>query len=147
MPEAADLSQVQKEAALTAHATGTFEVKINPEGPGDKFDAALSRFLIDKQFHGDLEGTSKGLMVGAGTKVKGSAGYVAIELVTGKLNGKAGSFTLQHSGTMSHGTQQLSVTVVPDSGTEQLEGLAGKMAIIIADGKHSYQFDYMLPAK
>jgi hypothetical protein len=141
------VSVVQKEAVLTAHASGTFEVKVTPEGPADKPDASLSRMSLDKQFHGDLEATSKGLMLGAGTSVKGSAGYVAIERVTGKLRGKAGSFTLQHSGTMTRGALQLSVTVVPDSGTGELEGLTGKMTINVANGKHSYEFDYTLPAK
>jgi hypothetical protein len=141
------VSVAQKEAVVTAHASGTFEVKVIPEGASDKPDAVLSRFSLDKQFRGDLEGTSKGQMLGAGTKVKGSAGYVAIELVTGKLNGKSGSFTLQHSGTMTRGALQLSVTVVPDSGTGELEGLTGKMSINVANGKHSYEFDYTLPAK
>jgi hypothetical protein len=99
---------------------------------------------IDKQFHGDLEATSQGEMLMAGTEVKGSAGYVAMERVTGTLHGRAGAFTLQHSGTMTRGVPQLSVTVVPDSGTGQLVGLAGKMAIKIADGKHFYEFDYTL---
>jgi hypothetical protein len=100
--------------------------------------------LIDKQFHGDLDATSKGQMLAAGTGVKGSAGYVAIERVSGKLHGRSGTFVLQHSGTMTRGTPQLSVTVVPDSGTGELIGLSGKMAIIITDGKHSYDFEYLL---
>jgi hypothetical protein len=99
---------------------------------------------IDKQFHGDIEGTSKGQMLTAGTAVKGSAGYVAIERVSGTLRGRSGSFVLQHSGTMTRGAPQLSITVVPDSGTGQLVGLTGKMAINIADGKHSYDFEYAL---
>jgi hypothetical protein len=84
-------------------------------------------------------------MLTAGTDVKGSAGYVAIERVTGTLHGRTGAFVLQHTGTMSRGTYQLSVTVVPDSGTGQLLGLAGKFNITIADGKHSYDFAYTLP--
>src|SRR5438105_5764139 len=101
---------------------------------------------IDKQFHGDLEATSKGEMLSAMTAVKGSAGYVAMEKVTGTLNGRSGAFTLQHNATMKRGTPQLSIAVVPDSGTGQLEGIAGKMDIKIApDGKHSYVFDYTLP--
>ena len=100
---------------------------------------------IDKQFHGDLEGTSQGQMLAAGTSVKGSAGYVAIEKVTGTLRGRSGSFVLQHSGTMTRGAPQLLITVVPDSGTDQLAGLTGKMNIIIAaDGKHSYEFEYTI---
>lgn len=100
---------------------------------------------LDKQFHGDLEGTSKGQMLTAGTAVKDSAGYVAIERVDGTLKGQRGSFVLQHSGTMTRGAPQLVITVVPDSGTGQLVGLAGKMTILIADGKHSYEFEYTLP--
>jgi hypothetical protein len=99
---------------------------------------------LDKTFHGDLEATSKGLMLTAGTEVKGSAGYVAIERVNGTLRGRTGSFVLQHSGTMTRGVPQMTVTVVPDSGTGQLAGLAGKMTIQIADGKHSYDFEYTL---
>jgi hypothetical protein len=79
--------------------------------------------------------------------VKGSAGYVAIEKVTGKLHGRAGTFVLQHTGTMNRGAQKLSITVVPDSGTGELVGLSGKMNIIIAGGKHSYEFDYSLADK
>ena len=121
---------------MDSQASGTFEVKLAPVAPG--------RMSIDKQFHGDLEATSQGEMLMAGTEVKGSAGYVAMERVTGTLHGRAGAFTLQHSGTMTRGVPQLSVTVVPDSGTGQLVGLAGKMAIKIADGKHFYEFDYTL---
>jgi hypothetical protein len=119
---------------------------MDPQPPDEKAGgAALSRLLLDKHIHGDLEATSKGTMLAAGTAVKGSAGYVAIELVTGTLHGHTGTFVLQHTGTMTRGTKQLSVTVVPDSGTGQLIGLSGKMAIIIADGKHSYDFEYTLP--
>jgi hypothetical protein len=99
---------------------------------------------IDKQFYGDLEATSKGEMLSAGTAVKGSAGYVAIERVSGTLHGRGGTFVLQHNGTMTRGAPQLTITVVPDSGTDQLMGLAGSMAIQIADGKHSYDFEYTL---
>jgi hypothetical protein len=123
-------------------ASGTFEVRLNPQVTDG--DAGLGRLSIGKQFQGDLEATSKGEMLTAGTPVKGSAGYVAIELVTGKLHGRSGSFVLQHTGTMDHGEPTLTVTVVPDSGTEELTGLSGKMAINIADGKHSYQFEYNL---
>jgi hypothetical protein len=100
---------------------------------------------IDKQFHGDIEGTSKGQMLTAMTEVKGSAGYVAIERVSGTLHGRRGSFALQHTGIMNRGAPQLSITVVPDSGTGQLAGITGKFDIKIADGKHSYEFDYTLP--
>jgi hypothetical protein len=126
-------------------ATGPFEVTLTPQPPDDGTgDAALGRLRIEKRFHGDLEATSKGQMLTAGTAVKGSAGYVAVERVSGTLNGRAGTFVLQHSGTMTRGAPQLSITVVPDSGTEQLAGLAGKMAINIADGKHSYDFEFTL---
>ena len=99
---------------------------------------------IDKQFHGDLEATSKGEMLTAGTAVKGSAGYVAIERVSGTLRGRSGTFILQHSGTMTRGAPQLIITVVPDSGADQLVGLTGTMVINIESGKHSYEFEYTL---
>ncbi|WP_257025536.1 DUF3224 domain-containing protein [Tunturiibacter gelidoferens] len=131
---------------MQTHANGTFEVKTTPQpADSDAGGEALGRLLLDKQFHGDLEGTSKGTMLAAGTAVKGSAGYVAIEIVTGTLNGRTCTFALQHTGTMTRGTPSLSVTVVPDSGTGQLTGLSGKMSINIADGKHSYDFEYTLP--
>ena len=125
------------------HASGEFEVKMTPQPADDK--AAVGKFSLDKKFHGDLEGTSKGEMLAVGTEVQGSAGYVAMEQFTGTLKGRSGSFALQHSGTMTRGAPQLSVTVVPDSGTGQLAGLAGQMAIKIDGGKHSYNFDYTLP--
>ena len=137
---------IQKGAAMPAHVTGTFEVKLVPQPPEDKAEGStLARMTIDKQFHGDLEGTGKGQMLTAGTEVKGSAGYVAIERITGTLQGRAGSFVLQHSGTLTRGAPQQSVTVVPDSGTGQLVGLTGKMTGTIADGKHSYDLEYALP--
>ncbi len=136
----------QKGAPVTAHATGTFDVKLTPQPSDDKSaDATLGRMTIDKQFRGDLEGTSEGQMLTAGTPVKGSAGYVAMERVTGTLQGRAGSFTFQHTATMTRGTPQLSIFVVPDSATGQLTGLTGTMNIIITEGKHSYDFAYTLP--
>jgi len=131
---------------VTNRATGPFDVKVTPQD--DKSgDAALGRMTLDKQYHGDLEATGKGQMLTAGTEVKGSGAYVAIERVTGTLKGHTGSFVLQHSGTMTQGVPQLTITLVPDSGTGQLAGIAGKMNIIIAaDGKHSYDFEYTLPA-
>ena len=123
------------------HAAGTFEVKITPQaGAGEP----VGRMIIDKQFHGDLEAFSQGEMLTAITGVNGSAGYVAIEKVRGKLNGREGAFYLQHTGTMTRSSPQLSVTVVPDSGTGELTGLAGHMTIEIESGKHSYGFDYTL---
>jgi hypothetical protein len=139
-------NSLQKGTSMSAHATGTFEVKLTPQAPDGKFeDATLGRMTIDKQIHGDLEATSKGTMLTAGTDVKGSAGYVAIERITGTLHGRTGTFVLQHTGTMNRGAYQLSITVVPDSGTGQLLGLTGKFNITIADGKHSYDFEYTLP--
>ncbi len=132
----------QKSAAMPTQASGTFDVKISPQPPDD---SALGRMSIDKQFHGDLEATSKGQMLAAGTAVKDSAGYVALEVVNGALRGRSGTFVLQHSGTMNRGEPQLMVTVVPDSGTGRLVGLAGKMAIKIIEGKHSYEFEHTLP--
>jgi hypothetical protein len=130
---------------MSARAKGTFEVKLSPLGMNDKIeDASLGRMSIDKHFHGDLEAISKGEMLSAGTSVKGSAGYVAIEKVSGTLHGRSGTFVLQHSATMTRGAPQLTITVVPDSGTGELAGIAGKMAIEIADGKHSYDFEYTL---
>ncbi len=135
-----------KEKVVTSHATGTFEVKLTPQADEAARDMGLGRMSIDKQFHGDLEATSKGYMLSsAATVVKGSGGYVAMERVTGTLKGRTGSFVLQHSGTMTRGTPQLSITVVPDSGTGQLEGLAGTMTIKIDQGKHSYDFEYTRP--
>jgi len=131
---------------VSTHAAGMFDVKITPQAPSDNAeDASLDRMTIDKQFHGDLEGVSKGQMLTAGTSVKGSAGYVAIEKVSGTLNGHSGTFILQHTATMTRGVPQLSITVVPDSGTGQLVGLSGKMNINISDGKHSYDLEYALP--
>ena len=135
-----------QEKPMTNHATGTFEVKLNPQDEGP--DAPVGRMSIDKQFQGDLTGTSKGQMLMASSgSVKNSAGYVAIEKVTGTLKGRRGSFYLQHSATMTRGAGELTITVIPDSGTDELVGLRGKMNIIIADGKHSYEFDYELGDK
>jgi hypothetical protein len=134
-----------KEKVQTMHGSGTFEVKLVPQS-AEEGDAGLGRMSIDKQFHGDIEGSSKGFMLSsAATVVKGSGGYVAMERVTGTLKARSGSFVLQHSGTMTRGTPQLSVTVVPDSGTGQLEGISGAMTIKIDQGKHSYEFEYTLP--
>jgi hypothetical protein len=140
------LRPAQKESPMSHHATGTFEVKVTPLDPAFKSeDNSIGRFSLDKQFHGALEAASKGEMLsGAGT-VKGSGGYVAIERVTGALDGRTGTFILQHNGTMRNGVYHLNVIVVPDSGTAQLTGLQGSMEIIIKDGHHSYEFTYSLP--
>jgi hypothetical protein len=142
----AGAGNVKTEARMTARATGTFEVKLTPQASEEAGEGiTLSRTSIDKQFHGDLEATSHVEMLAAGTAVKGSAGYVAIEHVRGKLHGRGGAFVLQHSGTMTRGVPQLTITVVPDSGTGQLAGLAGKFDVQINGGQHSYVFDYTLP--
>jgi hypothetical protein len=136
----------QKGAAVASHAQGTFEVQMNPRAPEDKAEgASLGRLSLDKKFYGDLEATGKGEMLTAVTDVKGSAGYVAIERVTGTLHGRSGSFVLLHRGIMTNRGQELTLTVVPDSGTRELAGLAGEMSIQIADGKHSYDLAYRLP--
>lgn len=129
---------------MTSRASGTFEVKVAPQAPDAEGDAGLGRMSLDKQFHGDLEAISKGQMLAAMSSVPGSGGYVAMERVTGTLKGKSGSFVLQHSGTMTRGVPQMTVSVVPDSATGQLLGLAGVMTIKIADGKHSYDFEYTI---
>ena len=141
----ASSTTLPEEMSVPKRAKGTFEVKLNPQPAYNTSDGALlGRMSIDKQFHGDLNGTSKGEMLTAGSSVKSSAGYVAVERVTGTLNGKTGSFALQHSGTMNRGAPHLTINVVPDSGTGQLEGLTGTMTIDIAAGKHSYLFEYTL---
>ena len=125
------------------HATGSFEVKVTPE---QSSDPAFARMSLDKQFHGALQGVSKGEMLAFGTGAKGSSGgYVALEQFTGTLDGRSGSFVLQHNTTMTRGVPQMSIAVVPDSGTGDLTGISGTMKIIIQDGKHSYDFEYVLP--
>jgi hypothetical protein len=136
----------QKEKSMSKQASGTFDVKVTPLAPDDKSqEAGISRLLLDKQFHGDLEAGSKGQMLASGSPADGSGGYVAMEKVSGTLNGRKGGFMLQHNGNMKNGIAEMIVTVVPGSGTEQLVGIEGKMTILIADGGHSYQFEYALP--
>ncbi len=137
-------STAPKEASMTIHAAGPFDVKVTPE-EDKSAEPLLGRMSLDKHYHGDLEATGKGTMLTAGTAVKGSGAYVAIEHVSGTLKGLTGTFVLQHSGTMEQGAGHLTITVVPDSGTGQLKGLSGKMTINIAEGKHSYDFEYSLP--
>ena len=134
-----------RERVAMSHASGTFEVKMTPQAPDENGEPTVGRMSLDKQFHGDLEGTSKGQMLAVRSDVEGSAGYVAMERVTGTLQGKTGSFALQHYGIMNRGAPTLTITVVPDSGTGQLAGLAGTMTIDITAGKHLYTFDYTLP--
>jgi Protein of unknown function (DUF3224) len=126
-------------------AAGTFDVKLTPQQPDDYADGkTLGRLTIDKNFHGDLTGSSRGQMLSAMGGVKGSAGYVAIECVSGTLAGRTGTFVLQHSGTMNRGESSLALGVVPDSGTGELAGLSGTMTIEIANGAHNYRFAYSL---
>jgi hypothetical protein len=135
------------ETHVTERATGTFEVKLAPQPTTHGADEKLlGRMSIDKQFHGDLEGTSKGEMLTGMSAVPGSGVYVAIERVTGTLRGRTGTFILHHTGVMTRGAPTLTVTVVPDSGTGELEGISGTMRIIIEGTKHSYELDYTLPA-
>ena len=128
-------------------AAGSFEVTMSPEPPYDVNEgASIGRVSIKKAFKGDLEASSSVEMIGARSEVKGSAGYVAIERVTGSLHGRTGTFVLQHSGSMTRGKGELSVTVVPDSATGELKGLSGRMTIEIIDGKHLYGLEYTLDA-
>ncbi|UMZ09199.1 DUF3224 domain-containing protein [Pseudomonas sp. MPFS] len=129
-------------------ANGPFEISLNPESLSVTAEGTgLGRMSLDKQFHGDLEAISKGEMLSFRSSVQGSAGYVAMETVHGTLNGRRGSFVLQHSSTMSRGAPVQSINVVPDSGTEALSGLVGSMIITITDGQHSYKFEYELPGQ
>lgn len=131
---------------MSMHATGTFEVKMTPQSPVDGVgDPTVGRMALEKQFKGDLEGAGRGQMLAVGTAVDGSAGYVAMERVHGTLHGREGSFALQHNGVMNRGTPQLAITIVPDSGTEGLSGIAGALTIRIADGVHHYDLAYSLP--
>lgn len=129
-------------AAVSTRATGTFQVNLAPQ---ETAAAPLGRMSIDKTFSGDLQGTSKGEMLAFRSAVDGSAGYVAMEQVSGTLAGRTGTFVLMHTGTMDRGAPGLTITVVPDSGTDGLQGLTGRMNIIIEGGAHAYEFDYTLP--
>ena len=138
----------QKDPSMSAmtQAKGTFDVKVIPQGTPDSAEGiALGRMSIDKQFHGDLEATSKGEMLTSGQESNGSAAYVAIERVVGTLGGRRGSFALMHQGLANKERQTLTVSVVPDSGTGQLAGLTGTMTITIVEKKHLYEFSYTLP--
>ena len=136
----------QKGAAMTKHASGTFDVKIKPQTDDGISDPTVGRMSIDKQYHGDLDGTGLGQMLtGMATEVKESGTYVAIERVRGTLHGRKGTFALAHSGTMTRGAQSLVITVIPDTGTGELTGITGTLTIDIVDGKHFYTVDYTLP--
>ena len=127
-------------------ASGTFDVKMIPQPAEPQGgDASIGRMALDKPYHGDLAATGKGQMLAVRTSVDGSAGYVAMEQVSGSLHGRSGAFALQHSGTMTRGAPTLSISVVPDSGSGELLGLAGTLTIILADGKHACAFEYTLP--
>jgi hypothetical protein len=130
---------------MTKRAGGTFDVKVVALGPGQGEGLVLGRMSLDKKFHGEIEGTGTGEMLTGMTAVKGSAAYVAMEQVSGTVQGRRGTFLLQHTGTMRNGESQMTVRVVPDSGTGQLVGLAGELLIKIApDGTHSYELVYTL---
>ncbi|MFW6083696.1 MAG: DUF3224 domain-containing protein [Gemmatimonadota bacterium] len=131
----------QEDASMTAR--GTFDPTVTPASD-DGAPGPIDRYALEKQFRGDLEGESSGVMLGSGSPDEGAAGYVALEHVTGTLNGRSGGFVLQHLGSMSDGGMELRVQVVPGSGTGDLTGLAGEMTIVIEDGEHSYEFEYTL---
>jgi len=137
-----------KERTLSGHATGAFDVKLLPLTLSEQSaDPKLGRMSIEKQYHGELEATAKGEMLTAQSEVKDSGVYVAVERVTGILNGKKGSFAMHHTGVMNRSKPELKITVVPDSGTDDLKGLTGTMSIRIESGKHFYDFEYSLPEK
>jgi len=127
-------------------ATGSFEVSLQPLSNAEvSSDPLLARVLLIKKFSGDLVGSARGQMLSAGTASQGSAGYVAIDHVTGTLDGRSGSFLLQHSGSMQRGVPTLSIKVIPDSGTDELAGIAGTLSVNVVDGKHFYDFLYSFP--
>jgi Protein of unknown function (DUF3224) len=131
---------------MSRHAKGTFEVTMSPQADPDGVgDPSVGRMALHKQYRGDLEGTGNGQMLAVGTPVDGSAGYVAMERIVATLHGRSGSFALQHTGTLHRGTPQLSITVVPDSGTEALGGISGQLEITMVNGAHAYDFEYSLP--
>jgi len=134
-------ASTDKEAKMKA--TGSFEVQVIPQ-PAAENTTQISHLLLNKQFHGDLEGTSNGQMLGAMTAIPGSGAGVALELFSGTLNGKHGSFILQHKSTMQNGAYHMDITVVPDSGTDEFTGITGVMQIIIEGDKHRYEFEYTL---
>ncbi len=143
---AASAAGPAKDTAMTRHATGSFTVDLVPLQVNESVaDDSRGRMSINKRFSGDLEARSVGEMLTAGTPTRGSAAYVAIERVTGSLHGRSGAFSLHHTGVMDRGTPNLSVRIVPDSGSGELVGISGTLDIIIADGKHAYDLAYTLP--
>jgi Protein of unknown function (DUF3224) len=141
------LPQTNNSKEISMQAKGSFDVKVVPQKPDNTQEekAGLGRMSLDKQFHGDFEAQSDGEMLSFMTEVKGSAGYVAIERISGKLKGRTGSFVLQHNATMTRGTPQMNIVVVPDSGTGELTGISGTLIINIIEGRHFYEFEYSLP--
>jgi len=135
-----------KGSAVSTTAKGSFDATVTPQPSAEGDDPAFTRFTVVKQFQGDMEGTSKVQMLAAGTAIKDSGAYVALERVTATLGGRKGTFCLEHMGSMKGGSFNLTIAVVPDSGTEHLTGISGKFSIEIKDGKHFYTFDYTLPA-
>lgn len=130
---------------MTERAVGTFEVKITPQSADTPAEGSpLARLSIDKQYHGDIEGTGTGEMLSAGTAIKNSAAYVAVERVSATVRGRAGTFALVHVGTMNRGAPQLSITIVPDSGTGELAGISGSYGVEIENGRHSYWLEYQI---
>jgi hypothetical protein len=138
-------SAQQKEIPMSHHAQGTFTVDVHPLTPPPA--EGLGRFSIDKQIHGDLEAASRGEMFSGGDPKQGAAGYVAIEVVTGALAGKHGSFAFQHLATMDQSGLKMQVMVVPGSGTGELKGITGTFSIKIEGGQHFYDFEYTLPGQ
>jgi hypothetical protein len=132
---------------MKQQVTGPFDVTMTPQsGDASAGGDTIGRMLLSKEYHGSLDATGKGQMLATRNLAVESGGYVALEWVVGKLDGRSGSFVLQHSGVMNRGARALTLNVVPDSGTGELVGIAGSMEIIIAEGKHSYRFAYTLPA-
>ena len=131
---------------MTSHAEGDFDVKNTPHPPDETTaGTGIGRFTLDKQYHGDLQGTAKGIMLGSGNPATGSAGYVAMEQVEGTLAGRTGSFAIQHFGSMDSGKFDLKLLIVPGSGAGDLAGISGAVTFTNASGKHSYAMDYTLP--
>lgn len=139
-------SSAEGDHRMQVHATGSFSISMTPAAALQRSGSTtLGRVLLDKVYAGDLVATAKGEMLSAVTDTKGAAGYVAMEAITGVLQGRQGSFVAQHAGTMADGQQQLSIVIVPHSGTGQLTGISGTLAIRIENGQHFYDIDYSLP--
>lgn len=131
---------------MSTHVSGSFSITMTPATtPRHSGRTTLGRMLLDKVYKGDLAATASGEMLSAVTDTKGAAGYVAVESIAGVLQGRQGSFVVRHAGTMADGKQELSILIVPHSGTGQLEGISGTMGIRIEAGQHFYDLDYSLP--